>query len=105
MPTRGTPPYSVIQDIMYPSGEGTVGEKTRVSTRGHEPAVTITNVMYYVRDEGKTDSEPSRQLEFEDVWLASQVEPLQDNFDVLDKKPLSNLLQGALGSFSVFTRR
>lgn len=56
MPTRGTPPSSVIQDIMYPSGEGTVGEKTRVSTRGHEPAVTITNVMYYVRDEGETET-------------------------------------------------
>ena len=25
------------------------------------------------------------QLEFEDVWLASQVEPLQDNFDMLGK--------------------
>lgn len=33
---------------------------------------------------GKSDIQPeSRQLEFEDVWLASQVEPLQDNFDVL----------------------
>ena len=32
----------------------------------------------------KTVIEPeSRQLELEDVWLASQVEPLQDNFDVL----------------------
>ena len=27
----------------------------------------------------------SRQLELEDVWLASQVEPLQDNFDVLGR--------------------
>ena len=35
---------------------------------------------------GKTDIEPeSRLLEFEDVWLASQVEPLQDNFDVLGR--------------------
>lgn len=35
---------------------------------------------------GKTDMEPeSRQLELEDVWLASQVEPLQDNFDVLGR--------------------
>lgn len=35
---------------------------------------------------GKTDTEPeSRQMEFEDVWLASQVEPLQDNFDVLGR--------------------
>ena len=34
----------------------------------------------------KTMIEPeSRQLEFEDVWLASQVEPLQDNFDVLGR--------------------
>ena len=32
----------------------------------------------------KPDIAPeSSQLEFEDVWLASQVEPLQDNFDVL----------------------
>lgn len=27
----------------------------------------------------------SRPLELEDVWLASQVEPLQDNFDVLGR--------------------
>lgn len=33
---------------------------------------------------GKSDIQPeSRHLEFEDVWLASQVEPLHDNFDVL----------------------
>jgi len=33
---------------------------------------------------GKSDTQPeSRQLQFEDVWLASQVEPLQDNFDLL----------------------
>ena len=34
---------------------------------------------------GETLQPQSRQLEFEDVWLASQVEPLQDNFDVLGK--------------------
>jgi len=34
----------------------------------------------------KTNTEPeSRQLLFEDVWLASQVEPLQKNFDVLGR--------------------
>lgn len=101
--TRGAPPSSVIQDIMYPKGEGTVAHKPQMSTRGHEPAVKITNIMYYVKDEkDKTVIEPeSRQLEFEDVWLASQVEPLQDNFDVLDKKPSPNLLQGAYGSFPI----
>lgn len=26
-----------------------------------------------------------KQFEFEDVWLASEVEPLQDNFDILGK--------------------
>ena len=34
---------------------------------------------------GETLQPQSRQLEFEDVWLASQVEPLQDNFDVLGR--------------------
>ena len=35
---------------------------------------------------GEVDLQPQlRQLEFEDVWLASQVEPLQDKFDVLGK--------------------
>ena len=35
---------------------------------------------------GKTKEEPeTKQLEFEDVWLASQVEPLQDNFDILGR--------------------
>lgn len=35
---------------------------------------------------GKTEEEPqTKQLEFEDVWLASQVEPLQDNFDILGR--------------------
>ena len=34
---------------------------------------------------GETLQPQSRQLEVEDVWLASQVEPLQDNFDVLGK--------------------
>ena len=34
---------------------------------------------------GETLQPQSRQLEFEDVWLASQVEPLQDNFNVLGK--------------------
>ena len=35
---------------------------------------------------GRTEEEPqTKQLEFEDVWLASQVEPLQDNFDILGR--------------------
>ena len=35
---------------------------------------------------GRTEEEPqTKQLEFEDVWLASQVELLQDNFDILGR--------------------
>lgn len=48
--TRGGPPSSVIQDIMYPSGEGTV-EEMKMSTRGHEPEVKITKIMYYAKDD------------------------------------------------------
>ena len=48
--TRGGPPSSVIQDIMYPSGEGTV-EDIRMSTRGHEPEVKITKILYYAKDD------------------------------------------------------
>jgi len=36
---------------MYPSEEVSVEENPKVSTRGHEPAVKITNIMYYVKDE------------------------------------------------------
>ncbi|PFX29663.1 Gamma-tubulin complex component 6 [Stylophora pistillata] len=91
--TRGAPPQSVIQNIMYSSGEGAVGEETRLSTRGQEPAGKIKNILYYVKEkEGEVDLQPQlRQLEFEDVWLASQVEPLQDKFDVLEMGTLDFL--------------
>ncbi|XP_068759529.1 gamma-tubulin complex component 6-like isoform X2 [Montipora capricornis] len=99
--TRGAPPSSVIQDIMYPTGDGSGGEGSRMSTRGHEPEVKITKVMYYGRDkEEKTVVEQEqKQLVFEDVWLASEVEPLQDNFAILDEKPSSDLLQSVLVGF------
>ena len=43
---------------------------------------------------GKTEEEPqTKQLEFEDVWLASQVEPLQDNFDILGKFALGQTIR------------
>ena len=54
--SRGTPPPSVIQDIMYPTGETAVAPK--VSSRGHEPAVKITKIMYYLRDKkGEEDQQ------------------------------------------------
>lgn len=43
---------------------------------------------------GKTEEEPqTKQLEFEDVWLASQVEPLQDNFDILGRFALGQTIR------------
>ena len=43
---------------------------------------------------GKTEEEPqTKQLEFEDVWLASQVEPLQDNFDILGRFTLDQTIR------------
>ena len=43
---------------------------------------------------GKTEEEPqTTQLEFEDVWLASQVEPLQDNFDILGRFALGQTIR------------
>ncbi|XP_015749218.1 PREDICTED: gamma-tubulin complex component 6-like [Acropora digitifera] len=100
--SRGAPPSSVIQDIMYPRGEGSGGEDTRVSTRGHEPEVKVKKIMYYGknREERTAVESQFKQFEFEDVWLASEVEPLQDNFDILDEKPSADLLQGALGTLS-----
>ncbi|XP_022783914.1 gamma-tubulin complex component 6-like [Stylophora pistillata] len=99
--TRGAPPQSVIQNIMYSSGEGAVGEETRLSTRGQEPAGKIKNILYYVKEkEGEVDLQPQlRQLEFEDVWLASQVEPLQDKFDVLVIQFITVFLRGVVLSY------
>ena len=43
---------------------------------------------------GRTEEElQTKQLEFEDVWLASQVEPLQDNFDILGRFALGQAIR------------
>lgn len=43
---------------------------------------------------GKTEEESqTKQLEFEDVWLASQVEPLQDDFDILGRFALDRAVR------------
>lgn len=48
--TRGTPPIDSIKDVIYP--EHGHQEKLKQSSRGHEPAVKITKLMY--PDEQKT---------------------------------------------------
>ena len=43
---------------------------------------------------GTTEEDPqTKQLEFEDVWLASQVEPLKDNFDILGRFALGQAIR------------
>lgn len=44
--TRGTPPPDSAKSVLYPGEEADVSGGTRTSTRGHEPAVTITKLMY-----------------------------------------------------------
>lgn len=49
--TRGTPPPDSAKSVLYPGEEADVSGGTRTSTRGHEPAVTITNLMYPKEEE------------------------------------------------------
>lgn len=51
-----------------------------LATQTYNPFLQILLLTFT----GEAELEPqSKQLEFEDVWMASQVEPLQDNFDLL----------------------
>ena len=48
--------------------------------------LNLSPALLFFAFSGRTEEEPqTKQLEFEDVWLASQVEPLQDNFDILGR--------------------
>ena len=54
-----------------------------LATQTYNPFLPIL-LLYLYTFTGEAELEPqSKQLEFEDVWMASQVEPLQDNFDLL----------------------
>ena len=44
--TRGTPPHSVAQDILYPRGERSAQALGEVPTRGAPPSSVIQNIMY-----------------------------------------------------------
>ena len=44
--TRGTPPHSVAQDILYPGGEGSGQIHGPVHTRGAAPSSVIQDIMY-----------------------------------------------------------
>ncbi|KAK3732423.1 hypothetical protein QZH41_018359, partial [Actinostola sp. cb2023] len=99
--TRGAPPADSVKDIMYPVGGSASPGKIKRSTRGHEPAVKITKLMYPAEQEKETAPEPAKPLEFEDVWIASEVEPLQVDFDILDKRPTNDLLKSALSNVAI----
>ena len=72
-----SPPPSLLLSSVYPP-----------ATPKLEPCSVVFAYL------GKTEEEPqTKQLEFEDVWLASQVEPLQDNFDILGRLTLGQTIR------------
>lgn len=44
--TRGTPPVDSLKDVLYPVSEDDRQGGVHRSSRGHEPAVKITKLMY-----------------------------------------------------------
>ena len=44
--SRGAPPASVVQNLLYPGRGESAGNDARVSTRGREPAVKIKALLY-----------------------------------------------------------
>ncbi|EDO39038.1 predicted protein [Nematostella vectensis] len=95
--TRGVPPAEHAKALLYP-GVCSAGQegKPAVSTRGHEPAVRITQLMYPAPLVEEEKLEKAKPIVFEDIWMASQVEPLRDDFSALDDVPTTDLLRGAL---------
>ncbi|XP_071784564.1 gamma-tubulin complex component 6-like [Asterias amurensis] len=97
---------SSIQSMLYPDDKNIVykqlgdgGEtKMTVVAHGHHPSDSTAQRFMYggigqqKGGQTKTDGGESTEDRSVVVWLAEGVEPLQDNFDILDKPPMPDLL-------------